>query len=484
MSVSAQLTTVTRPAAGARPGVRTSSVGLGVCLLVLLAWGALAFGAVYPWAYWPLAVAAALVGTWGIIESEAWRHPRTKGLAIALAAVATAMAVQVVPLPSAVVGWVSPGVEGFFQRYQFGYEAPAFRTLSIAPVHTWTALGLFAAFALLLLGLSRTIRNVSLSWLMGGLIALGVLLALIGIVQRGLIDEVNPLVYGFWKPYEGGRVFGPFINRNHFAGWMLLVLPVIVGYSCGVVHALRLPARRRWSDWLHWATSVEASRFLLAAGAIMAMAAALVLTQSRSGLLGFACGLAVIAGFVLVRARKTSVRAAALLYFGALLVGAVMLTGAGRTIDRVATATTDTTGRLSAWRDTMEIAADFPIAGTGLGTFANAMLVYQSGPRHLMYAQAHNDYLQLVAEGGLLVTLPALAVLAGIVLAIRRRLAAGDDDPVTSWVRVGAVGALAAIAVQSLMEFSLQMPGNTVMFVFVLALAMHRPRRSSRADRI
>ena len=48
-------------------------------------------------------------------------------------------------------------------------------------------------------------------------------------------------------------MFGPFINRNHFAGWMVMALPIVVGYSCGVVGSLRLPQRRGVSDWLHWA---------------------------------------------------------------------------------------------------------------------------------------------------------------------------------------------------------------------------------------
>ena len=88
------------------------------------------------------------------------------------------------------------------------------------------------------------------------------------------------------------------------------------------------------------------------------------------------------------------------------------------------------------------------------------------------------------AEGGALVAVPALVVLGLLVRNIRRRMGSPDDDVLTSWVRIGAVAGLVGIGVQSLMEFSLQMHGNAVMFVFVAALAMHRPRRSGRAHRI
>jgi O-antigen ligase len=112
------------------------------------------------------------------------------------------------------------------------------------------------------------------------------------------------------------------------------------------------------------------------------------------------------------------------------------------------------------------------------------MLVYQTGRRELIYVQAHNDYLQLAAEGGALVVVPAVVVLAVLVRSIRRRLLSADDDSLSAWVRVGAVAGLVGIGAQSLMEFSLQMPGNALMFSVLVALAVHRPRRVSRAHRV
>jgi O-antigen ligase len=458
---------------------------VGWLLIALLAWGALAFGAVYPWAYWPLAAGCVTLGAWAVLKTQSWRDPRTTSLGMALGAVAAAIALQLVPLPSRAIAVVSPAQTSYFERFQFGYQPATFLPLSVSPGLTWTTLGLFVALAVLLVGLARALRRVSLSWLMNALMGLGVTLAVIGIVQKTMvIDPDHPLVYGFWKPREGGHVFGPFINRNHFAGWMVMGLPVVIGYSCGIVAALRRPQHRGWKDWLHWGSSVEANRFILAAGAILVMAASLMLTQSRSGLLGFAAGVAIIAVFVVARATQPAVRAAALLYFGVLVVGAVIWTGGNSAVVRWSDAPRDVSGRTNAWRDTLTIIHDFPAAGTGLGTYGKAMLVYQTGSREMMYAQAHNDYLQLAAEGGVLVGVPAVVVLVLLVRIIRRRLNASDDDLVTSWVRVGAIAGLAGIGLQSLMEFSLQMPGNAVMFVFVAALAMHRPRRSSRAHRI
>ena len=90
------------------------------------------------------------------------------------------------------------------------------------------------------------------------------------------------------------------------------------------------------------------------------------------------------------------------------------------------------------------------------------------------FAQAHNDYLQLAAEGGLLVTGPAAVCFLVFVRDVRRSLRAHRGST-TWWLRAGAVSALVAIGFQEMVEFSLQMPGNAALFTVVCAVALHRP---------
>ena len=95
------------------------------------------------------------------------------------------------------------------------------------------------------------------------------------------------------------------------------------------------------------------------------------------------------------------------------------------------------------------------------------------------YAQAHNDYLQLAAEGGLLLTIPAALSVCAFIVAVRRRFVE-ETSVRTYWLRVGAVTGLTAIALQETVEFSLQMPGNAALFAVVCAIALHRtPERHS-----
>jgi len=460
---------------------RASWFGTG--LIAAIAWGALAFGAVYPWAYWPLVLVCTTLGIWGAIDGYAWRDPRVRRLAFALAAIAIAIAVQLVALPYAMLARLSPGVERFFRQFTVGYHPASLHPLSIDPQATAVVFMIFVALSILLIGTTRSIRKAGLEWFVGQLMGLGVALALLGVVQQAFLDKDAPLVYGFWHPSYGAAPYGPFINKNHFAGWMVMVLPIVAAYAYVLFHQVPHP-RGGVSAWMRWLVSVDASRFVLVSAVGLAMSLTVVLTGSRSGIASLMVAFAVL-GVAMWRAapherRRTMMPA----YLGLIVVGALAWGGVDTLARRFANAPVEAEGRLAAWRDSATIFSQFPWFGTGLGTYGRAMLVYQTSDRASMYAQAHNDYIQLAVEGGLLVAVPAIVVAVIITRTIRRRLSSGKDDSLTEWIRMGAVAGLIGIAAQSFVEFSLQMPGNAVLFVVLLAVALHRPSRHPHAHRI
>jgi O-antigen ligase len=133
--------------------------------------------------------------------------------------------------------------------------------------------------------------------------------------------------------------------------------------------------------------------------------------------------------------------------------------------------------RVGIWRSALAVIKDFWLSGCGAGAFETVMLVRQQGPSLFRINAAHNHYLQLAAEGGLLIGIPVAAALA---LFVREAAAAlSRDESAMYFLRAGAVCGLAGVAVQSIWETGLATPANGVLAAIVAAIAVHHttPRR-------
>lgn len=442
--------------------------------LCAIAWGALAFGAVYPWAYWPLAAACALSGVAGIIATRGVQvEAGGTALACALVGLFVAIGLQLVPLPVRVLVAISPRTVDLLRSLNpaFAGGLMSQHPLSVWPRDTWIALALYSSIAVLLIGTARLLSLTGTRRLIEALTAFGVVLALIGIVQNSLYAGA---IYGLWELEIGRMPFGPFINRNHFAGWMVMALPLTLALlMAGIARGMR-GVRPGWRYKVLWLSSPEASQLVLIAVAAMVMALSLMLTMSRSGIGAFGLSILITGWFIARTLPSRPRQAIAAACIASLLIVVVVWTGPEVIASRFAAADWgEFNNRRGAWADAWGIARDFPLVGTGLNTYWAAALFYQRHELAYFFAQAHSDYFQLVAEGGLLLTLPALACLMVLVRDVRRAM--GDQRGSTSWwLRAGAVTSLVAIACQEAVEFSLQMPGNAALFAVVCAIALHR----------
>jgi O-antigen ligase len=275
-------------------------------------------------------------------------------------------------------------------------------------------------------------------------------------------------MYWMWKPQSRAAQFpfGPFVNRNDLAAWLVMALPVAAGYL-----GSRIESRRRQgrvdADSIFDTTGVWLS------ASVCVMAAALVTSLSRSGITAAVCGAASLV--MLSRGRMTrggrtwlvvALSLVALIAAGYANIGA-LTARVGETVE------SGVAGRREIWQLTTAIIGDYWRAGVGVGAFERAMSLYQ--PPHLFaFNHAHDEYLQLAAEGGLMLGVPlVIAIVAGGV-SIAARL--HEDRTPIFWLRAGAASAVVSIAVQSIWETGLRMPANAVLFAVCAAIAVHRPR--------
>jgi O-antigen ligase len=450
-------------------------------LIAAIAWGAFAFGAVYPWAYWPLVVAVVAVGLAGLLlpGSVEWSRLKLSGLAVALAAFLLACGIQLVPLPWSTVGAISPDAQSIVSELDIRTRQglTTVHPLSIAPAQSLTGLVVLASLALLVIGGARLFSIAGVAAVAGAIAVIGAVLALIGIIQQPLYEGK---IYGFWAPLQAGaRPFGPFVNRNHFAGWMLMGLPLTLGLVGSYISRDSRRVRPALRDRILWFSTPHATTVTLLLGAIGIMALSLIKTTSRSGMTSAAVAVVIVLLFFRRRLSRGR-RLAAVSTVTALMALVVAWAGTSAIASRFATGNMQSlNGRIGVWEDTTRIIRLYSLAGTGLNTYSVAMTFYQEAEPSQRYLQAHNDYLQLAADGGLLLTIPAAMGIAVLVWAVRRRFAE-ETSRNAYWIRTGAAIGLVAIGLQETVEFSLQMPGNAVLFAVLCSIALHKTRTAEQ----
>ncbi|MFA5909831.1 MAG: O-antigen ligase family protein [Vicinamibacterales bacterium] len=431
------------------------------------------------WTLAPLLGVALLCVAWAPRRTLAF-PASTRSLDTALLALAAGIAIQVVPLPARVVALVSPHAQPLRAALRFTVGRPsgeAWLPLSIDAEAT--AYALAATF----LGiLSFWIARATFS--AGGhtrqfcraLGLLAAIAAMVAIVQKAVMPG---LVMGVITPEaRNASPMGPFLNRNHFGAWLLMVSTASLGYITAHLHIHPAYRQRMGAAVKRFVTSGA----LLSGIAAIVTIGALLMTLSRSAVAGLGAA-ALFAGWLArprLRVERTALPA---LYVttGLVLLLLVLFIDIEGWLTRVQHSLGLVTGfdRLTIWRESLPMVRDFIVTGTGAGTYGQAMGEYQqsrfwvgSMQRWAHFNNAHSHYVQLAAEGGLLLVVPAVAALTALarlgVAAVRA------DKGEVFWVRAGAAAGLVGIAVQSIWEVPLVMPANAVLVGVLAGLLLHR----------
>ncbi len=355
------------------------------------------------------------------------------------------------------------------------------RPLSIAPVLSWSGLILFAACAALFMlvafvPVGAAAANNERDWFVGTVVTVLVAVGL-GIAALGLIQQAtwNGRILWFFVPLDWGapmldivpRASGPFVDPDHFAGFLAIIFPLAIS---GTLFGSPLVSRR-WSSGYRIACGV----------ASLVMMAAVIMSQSRAGWIGLALGLALL--MILnsrgeeQRERATHSRRIALAGAACMLVLAMLFIGAsgrGQVSERVQNSLAVDTGlpeRMNAWANARSIVEDFPAVGMGLRTWPELFTRYRSRPwSELYFSEAHNDYLQMIAETGMVGLVLAAWFVLRAASFIYRRFAQlpGKILP----LQAALVSALAVMGVIEFFDFDLQIPAIAFFFAIMLGLAI------------
>jgi O-antigen ligase len=214
------------------------------------------------------------------------------------------------------------------------------------------------------------------------------------------------------------------------------------------------------------------------------MIAALVLSLSRSGIIAAAAEAIVAVALSLNAAERRRHVALAAVGLGAAAIAiALAMPRTSELIGRFDRTLTikGADGRTAIWRDTRAMIRDFPWTGVGAGAYPTGMLVYQQGSRLFFNNHAHDEYLQVIAEGGALVALPLTVAACAFALLVASRLS--TDRSALYWIRAGAVTGVVGALLQSVWEVGLAAPANALLFAAVCAIAVHPHEESEPPPR-
>jgi hypothetical protein len=464
--------------------IRHRETPAAALLTAALAAAALPFGSVVPAARTALMVAA--FGAFVLAVLLVRREDRIRRIgwpASALLIVAAIGALQLVPLPGALVGLISPDHARHARNADEAIAAAGLDPseagvqLTLAPEITErTALAFLAAAAALVAGHLAGRHRPARRFLAGAVVLAALFEALYG--ARRLMAGPRE-IWGTEVPGVATRLRGTFVNPNHLAGYLTIASCLVFAWGWWAWR------RRRQVDSLDGKILVLLPPIL----AWLALFTGLVLTGSRVGLVAtlLATGAASLLA-TLAESRKAMLALAAVAAMAAaLVVVSVVLTswlGVERTFGRLFEATAydvDGSARARVYLHTLRLWLAYPVFGSGLGSFRDAFDPAQPVSLRGRWDHAHNDLLELLATGGLL---SAAAIAIGAVFLARQLMVVLTDGLRTEDRAAGLAGLtlLAALAVLETLDYGLTMPANAFTVVVLLGAAAAASTRQSPND--
>jgi len=380
--------------------------------------------------------------------------------------------IQIIPLPKIIVKLFSPNTYSFHELYTTNFSGIKFMSLSLMPSHTLQkGIELLSYVLLGFLIVKTVVKRRQIMRIFYVLAAMGAFEAFYGLFE---LYNKNPRILFFKKIHYLDAVTGTFVNRNHLSGYLEMLIPLTIGLILARVDFASLGGLKLKEKILRISEKGIYTNILLSLG-IIAMALAVIFSKSRSGV--FLLVLTFILFFELIvlyfgmgRQRQKWIKTFLVAVF--LVITFISLyVGIDATIERFEMENILKETRPTIWGNTVRIISDFPLFGTGFGTYPAVYAAYEEKMVPFRAHYSHNDYLEYLSDGGAV----GFALLLGSVLFIlvksflywrvRRH-------PQVKGLALGGIIAVVLILIHSISDFNLQIPANMLLFTVVLSMTV------------
>jgi len=290
-------------------------------------------------------------------------------------------------------------------------------------------------------------------------------LLLIPILGVSLLEAT----YGIYQyAATGALATGTFVNHNHFAGFLEMTFPLGLGY---VLSLGEWNGSKQKSFLKNLISSDNFQKQILLLFLLSMILLALFLSGSRMGIFSTFLSLVFFylayTGFHRGDAKKSWI----ILFVLATAILYAFWIGFYPVFERFLKIEQEAPVRTLVWKDMLSIIKDFPLFGTGFGNFSYIYPLYKKAmEKAVVYKYAHNDYLQLIVETGLLGFFSIITALALFLFSSLRFLKqlCQREDYFRFFLSLGALSGIVALLIHSLADFNLHIPANALYFAFLI----------------
>lgn len=378
--------------------------------------------------------------------------------------------VQILPFPKFLVKILSPNSYFFQERFMPDFSNLKFISFSLIPAHTLReGLEILTYFLLGFLIVRTVTERYQIMRIFYVLISIGTFQALYGLFE---LYNKNPRILFDEKMYNLDSVTGTFVSRNHFSGYMEMIIPLAIGLVIARIDLFSL-MDLKWRYRLLRLSEKGLSTIILISLGIVVMSIAIILSKSRSGVFLLVFSFILFFGLTVLFFRRAEhqrrwIRNFTIVIFVVIIIVSLYI-GIDATIERFALDKLLREGRPTYWANTAEIFTDYPLLGTGLGTFPSLYPDRESGETLIRLYHAHNDFLEYLSELGLL---GMILLLGGVLYILVRSFLVwrGRRHPEVKGLGLGVIVAIVCILIHSFTDFNLHIPANKLLFSVVLSL--------------
>ncbi len=442
--------------------------------IFILIFSPLAFGAVEQWSLTVMEVMSLLALLLFLFLSKREGYTAVYAVPgiIPLLCLGAFFIIQVVPLPAGLVKIISPETYDIYSETTGVLEPLSWISLSLQKKAALAELFRFSSYAAFYILTVQFLSNKDLLKKTVNIVVIFSAVLALSSILKYLLG--NPEI--FWIRQASPEVpvpFGPFVNRNHYAGLMGMLLPVVLSIFFTLKPRMKYETfRERIWDLLNRRGT---NLYMLIGVAVILMVISVFLSRSRGGIICTSLSVLFLGGMLYLKTRRRE-RSIAIVMIPLFSIMLAAWIGWEPVLKRFIITSGDNWQinidffRIQIWKDCISLIKDFPLVGTGLGSFVSIYPKYRSVWTDLIVDHAHNDYLEFLSEGGIVAFLLFVWFIFSL-LYKSYRVFLKRKDSYSIYLYIGCLSGMLSIIFFSITDFNLHVASNGLYFFFLAGLA-------------